>query len=163
MNRSAEGKTMQGTIYLDFNASTPLAPEVARAMEQVLREPFGNPSSEHWAGRPARDAVEKARVQISDLLSCTPQEVVFTSGGSESNNHALKGVFFAHGKAGAHIVTTQVEHPAIFIPCRFLERMGAAVTYLPVDGFGRVDPDDVRRAIRPHTVLVSIMHANNEV
>jgi cysteine desulfurase len=154
---------MQGRIYLDFNASTPLAPEVARAMEQVLREPFGNPSSEHWAGRPAREAVEKARVQISDLLSCKPQQVVFTSGGSESNNHALKGVFFANGKAGAHIVTTQVEHPAIFSPCRFLERMGAAVTYLPVDGFGRVDPDDVRRAIRPHTVLVSVMHANNEV
>jgi len=154
---------MQGRIYLDFNASTPLAPEVASAMEQVLREPFGNPSSEHWAGRPARNAVEKARVQISDLLGCNPQEVVFTSGGSESNNHALKGVFFANGKARAHLVTTQVEHPAIFSPCRFLERMGAAVTYLPVDGFGRVDPDDVRRAIRPHTVLVSIMHANNGV
>jgi len=154
---------MQERIYLDFNASTPLAPEVASAMEQVLREPFGNPSSEHWAGRPARNAVEKARVQISDLLGCNPQEVVFTSGGSESNNHALKGVFFANRKARAHLVTTQVEHPAIFNPCRFLERMGAAVTYLPVDGFGRVDPDDVRRAIRPHTVLVSIMHANNEV
>jgi cysteine desulfurase len=153
----------QRPIYLDFNASTPLAPEVARAMEQVLHEPFGNPSSEHWAGRMAGGTVEKARVQISDLLRCKPQEVVFTSGGSESNNHALKGVFFASKKPGAHVITTQVEHPAIFGPCRFLERLGAAVTCLPVDSFGRVDPDDVQRAITPHTVLVSIMHANNEV
>ncbi len=150
-------------IYLDFNASTPLAPEVALAMEQVLHEPFGNPSSEHWAGRSAHDAVEKARVEVSGLLACKPEEVVFTSGGSESNNHALKGVYFAQGKSDAHIITTQVEHPAIFGPCRFLERLGAVITYLPVDGFGRVDPDDVRRAITPHTVLVSIMHANNEV
>jgi cysteine desulfurase len=153
----------QRRIYLDFNASTPVAPEVARAMEQVLHEPFGNPSSGHWAGRSAADAVEKARIQISGFLRCKPQEVVFTSGGSESNNHALKGDFFADRKPGAHIVTTQVEHPAIFGPCRFLERLGAGVTYLPVDGFGRVDPDDVRQAITPRTVLVSIMHANNEV
>jgi cysteine desulfurase len=88
---------------------------------------------------------------------------VFTSGGSESNNHALKGVFFANRKPRAHIITTQVEHPAVLNPCRFLERLGAAVTYLPVDGYGRIDPDEVRRAITPHTVLVSIMHANNEV
>jgi cysteine desulfurase len=154
---------MQRPIYLDFNASTPLAPEVSRAMERVLRDPFGNPSSEHWAGQPARDAVEKARVQISDLLKCDSHEVVFTSGGSESNNHALKGVFFSDRKPGAHIVTTQIEHPALLSPCRFLERLGARVTYLAVDEFGRVDPDDVRRAITPNTVLVSVMHANNEV
>lgn len=153
----------QRRIYLDFNASTPLAPEVACAMEQVLYEPFGNPSSEHWAGRSAGEAVEKARVQISDFLRCKPQEVVFTSGGSESNNHALKGVFFGNRKPGAHIITTQIEHPAIFSPCRFLERLGAQVTYLPVDGFGRVDPHEVRRSITSDTVLVSIMHANNEV
>ena len=153
----------QRCIYLDFNASTPLSPEVARTMERMLHGPFGNPSSGHWAGRPASDAVEKARVQVSDLLRCSPQEVVFTSGGSESNNHALKGVFFTNKKDTAHIITTQIEHPAIFGPCRFLERLGAAVTYLSVDGFGRVDPDDVRRAITPQTVLVSIMHANNEV
>lgn len=126
-----EEKTMQQRrIYLDFNASTSLAPEVARAMERVLDEPFGNPSSEHWAGRPARDAVEEARVQISDLLRCNPQDIVFTSGGSESNNHALKGVFFANGRPGAHIITTQVEHPAIFSPCRFLERLGGC-SYVP--------------------------------
>jgi cysteine desulfurase len=150
-------------IYLDFNATTPPAPEVADAMRQALQEPFGNPSSAHWAGRPAREAVEKARAQISSFLGCNPQEVVFTSGGSESNNHALKGVYFAGAKPDAHIITTQVEHPAILNPCRFLERLGAVITYLPVDGFGRVDPDDVRRAITPHTALISIMHANNEV
>jgi cysteine desulfurase len=150
-------------IYLDFNATTPLAPEVATAMRQALNEPFGNPSSEHWAGRPARQAVAEARVQVSNLLGCKPQELVFTSGGSESNNHALKGVFFANGKPNPHVITTQVEHPAILNPCRFLERLGATVTYLAVDGFGRVEPDDVRRAITPRTMLISVMHANNEV
>jgi cysteine desulfurase len=150
-------------IYLDFNASTPLAPEVAGAMRRALNKPFGNPSSDHWAGRGGREAVEKARAQISTLLGCGPREIVFTSGGSESNNHALKGVFFANGKVGAHIITSQVEHPAILNPCRFLERLGASVTYLPVDGFGMVDPDEVGRAITSRTVLISIMHANNEV
>ena len=150
-------------IYLDFNASTPLAPEVADAMRGVLAEPFGNPSSEHWAGQTAKHAIEKARAQVAALLACRPNEIVFTSGGSESNNHALKGVFFAKGQAKAHFITTQVEHPAIMNPCRFLERLGATVSYLPVDGYGRVDPDEVRRAITPETILISVMHANNEV
>jgi len=150
-------------IYLDFNASTPIAPEVADAMRGVLAEPFGNPSSEHWAGEPAKRAIEKARTQVAALLKCRPSEIVFTSGGSEANNHALKGVFFAKGQAKAHLITTQVEHPAIVNPCRFLERLGATATYLPVDGFGRVDPDDVRRAITPETILISVMHANNEI
>lgn len=150
-------------IYLDFNASTPIAPEVADAMRGVLAEPFGNPSSEHWAGEPAKHAIEKARAQVAGLLACKPNEIVFTSGGSEANNHALKGVFFARAKAKAHFITTQVEHPAIINPCRFLEQLGATATYLPVDGFGRVDPDDVRRAITPETILISVMHANNEV
>lgn len=149
-------------IYLDFNATTPTAPEVAAAMSRVLNEPFGNPSSEHWAGWPARQAVEQARCQVADLLNCTPDEIVFTSGGSEANNHALKGVFFAHD-AGGHIVTTQIEHPAILNPCCFLERLGASVTYLPVDRLGRVDPDALRRALTPRTILISVMHANNEV
>ncbi|MBZ5536308.1 MAG: cysteine desulfurase [Acidobacteriia bacterium] len=149
-------------IYLDFNATTPIAPEVAAAMSRVLTEPFGNPSSEHWAGGPARQAVDQARSQVADLLNCTPGEIVFTSGGSEANNHALKGVFFAHG-GGGHIVTTQIEHPAILNPCRFLERLGASVTYLPVDRYGRVDPDDLRRVLTPRTILISVMHANNEV
>ena len=150
-------------IYLDFNASTPVAPEVVDAMRMTLQEPYGNPSSGHWAGFPARNAVDKARMQVAELLGCKANEIVFTSGGSEANNHALKGVFFASAKANAHIVTSQVEHPAVINPCRFLERLGATVTYLPVDGFGRVEPDDVRRALRPSTILVSIMHANNEV
>ena len=157
---------MPGThrrIYLDFNASTPVAPEVIDSMRIVLEEPYGNPSSGHWAGSPAREAVDKARRQVAALLGCKANEIVFTSGGSESNNHALKGMFFASGRTDAHIVTTQVEHPAVINPCRSLERLGAAVTYLPVDGVGRVDPDDVRRALRPSTVLISVMHANNEV
>jgi cysteine desulfurase len=150
-------------IYLDFNASTPIAPEVADAMRGVLAEPFGNPSSQHWAGEPAIRALEEARAEVAVLLECRQNEIVFTSGGSESNNHALKGVFFAKGKAKAHFITTQVEHPAIINPCLFLERLGATATYLPVDGFGRVDPEDVRRAITPETILISVMHANNEV
>jgi cysteine desulfurase len=154
---------MQGQrIYLDFNATTPIAPEVAGAMSQAL-ETFGNPSSEHWAGHAARQAVEKARAQVAALLHCSSDEVVFTSGGSEANNHALKGVFFAQGGGGGHIVTTQVEHPAVLNPCRFLERLGATVTWVPVDHFGRVDPDDVRRALSPRSVLISVMHSNNEV
>jgi len=159
----ASGTKLSQQIYLDFNATTPIAPEVAAVMSQVLTEPFGNPSSEHWAGLPARQAVEKARGQVSALLHCSADEVVFTSGGSESNNHALKGVFFAQGGRGGHIITTQVEHPAVLNPCRFLERLGASVTFLPVDGFGRVDPDNVRRALTPRTMLISVMHANNEV
>jgi cysteine desulfurase len=155
--------TSSPQIYLDFNASTPVAPEVIEVMKEVLNGPFGNPSSDHWAGRPARDAVEKARAQVANLLGCGAAEVVFTSGGSEANNHALKGVFFARALAHPHIITTQVEHPAVLNPCRFLERLGAKLTYLPVDGFGRVDPDDVRRAVTPDTILVSVMHANNEV
>jgi cysteine desulfurase len=154
---------LMGRIYLDFNATTPIAPDVAAAMSHVLTEPFGNPSSQHWAGFPAREAVDKARGQVAALVDCAPSEVIFTGGGSESNNHALKGVFFSQGGPGAHIVTTQIEHPAILSPCRFLERLGATVTYLPVDRFGRVDPDDVEKALTPRTILISVMHANNEV
>jgi cysteine desulfurase len=150
-------------VYLDYNASTPVDPRVAAAMRQLLADAFGNPSSGHWAGAPARALVEEARGNVAALLRCRPGEVVFTSGGSEANNLALKGVFFARREAGDHIVTSEVEHPAILAPCRFLERQGARVTYLPVDRTGRVDPDDVRRALTPRTILVSVMHANNEV
>ena len=150
-------------IYLDYNASTPVDPRVAAAMRPYLETAHGNPSSPHWGGRPARDAVERARAQVADLLGAHPDEIVFTSGGSEANNLALKGVFFAHRGRGDHIITSVAEHPAILEVCRFLERLGADVTYLPVDGFGRVDPDDLRRAIRPRTILASLMHANSEV
>ncbi len=149
-------------IYLDYNASTPIAPEVADAMQPFMAEHYGNPSSHHWAGIAAKEAVEHARAQVAGLLGCDADEVVFTSGGTESNNYAIKGAFFAR-QGSSHIITTAVEHPAVLNPCRFLERLGAEVTYLPVDGTGMVDPDDVRRAIKPNTILVSVMHANNEV
>ncbi len=150
-------------IYLDFNASTPIAPEVVEAMHPFLTKHFGNPSSLHWAGTPAKEAVEHDRRQVADLLACHPSEVVFTSGGSESNNHAIKGVFFALREKGSHIVTTQIEHPAILNPCRFLEKLGAAVTYVGVDRYGRVDPYEVEKAITSKTILITVMHANNEV
>jgi cysteine desulfurase len=150
-------------VYLDFNASTPLAPDVVSAMEPLLRDHYGNPSSQHWAGRPARAALEDARAEVAALLNASPHEVVFTSGGTEANNHAIKGIVFRHGIEGAHVVTTQIEHPAVLEPCRFLERLGATVTRLAVDSTGMVDPDDVRRALSRPTTLVSVMHANNEV
>ena len=149
-------------IYLDYNASTPIAPEVAEAMMPFLRQHYGNPSSRHWAATPAKSALDKARSQVAALLGCSPTEIVFTSGGTESNNHAIKGTYFALRERGNHIIVTQVEHPAVIEPCRFLERLGAEVTYLPVDGTGSVNPDDVRKAITPRTLLVSVMHANNE-
>jgi len=150
-------------IYLDFNASTPLAAEVAEAMRPFLSQHFGNPSSQHWAGVPAKEAVEHARQQVAGLLQCSPGEIVFTSGGSESNNHAIKGVFFALREKGNHIITSQIEHPAVINPCRFLEKLGAEVTYVPVDRYGRVDPQDIQNAIIPRTILITVMHANNEV
>jgi cysteine desulfurase len=150
-------------IYLDNNASTPIAPSVRQAMAPYLAEPFGNPSSSHWAGAPAREAVENARAQVAALLGCAPDEVVFTSGGTEANNAALTGAFFAAEVRSRHIITTQIEHPAIIEPCRFLERLGATVTYVGVDKMGMVDPADIRRALRPDTILVSVMHANSEV
>ena len=154
---------MSRRIYLDYNASTPICPEAVEAMRPFLTDHYGNPYSLHWAGMPAKDAVEKARGQVAGLLGCDPTEVVFTSGGSESNNHAIKGVFFANRDRGDHIVTTAVEHPATINPCRFLEKLGAKVTVLPVDRFGMVDPNDVRKAITPRTILITVMHANNEV
>jgi cysteine desulfurase len=150
-------------IYLDYNASTPIDPAAAAAMRPFLEDHYGNPSSGHWAATTAKTALETARGQVAALLGCQNDEIVFTSGGSEANNLALKGVFFALRGKGDHIVTTQIEHPAIITPCQFLERLGARVTYLPVDHTGLVDPDDVQRAISPRTILISIMHANNEV
>ena len=150
-------------LYFDYNASTPLAPEVAAVMRRVMGDAFGNPSSPHWAGAPARELIDKGRRQVADLVGCSPEEIVFTSGGSEANNLALKGVFFARDRDHPHIITTRIEHPAILSPCAFLERLGAQVAYLPVDSTGRIDPDTLRRAITPDTILISVMHANNEV
>jgi len=119
-----------GRIYLDYNASTPIDPSVAAAMLPFLSEDYGNPSSGHWASQPAKAALERGRAQVAALLGCETDEIVFTSGGSEANNLALKGVYFAQRDKGEHIITTRIEHPAILEPCRFLERLGARVTYL---------------------------------
>ena len=150
-------------IYLDYNASTPIDPAVAAAMLPIVDQHFGNPSSGHWASIGAKAVLDTARSQVAALLGCHSDEVVFTSGGSEANNLALKGVFFKLREKGNHIITTAIEHPAIVEPCRFLERLGAQITFLPVDGTGRIDPNDLRLAITPRTILISIMHANNEV
>lgn len=150
-------------IYLDYNASTPVDPGVAQAMHAAMEDCYGNPSSAHWAGESAKRLLDRSRAQVAALLGCSQQEIVFTGGGSESNNLALKGLYFAHGNRAAHIITSAVEHPSILEPCRFLERLGARVTYLPVDGTGRINPADLARAITPDTILISVMHANNEV
>jgi len=131
-------------------------------MLPLLETAYGNPSSGHWASTPAKAALEHARAQVAALLGASPDEIVFTSGGSEANNLALKGSFFALRERGEHIITQATEHPAVLQPLAFLERLGASVTRLPVDGTGRVDPEAVRRAITPRTVLISVMHANNE-
>jgi cysteine desulfurase len=149
-------------IYLDFNASTPIDPAVAAAMRPLLEEAYGNPSSGHWASVPAKAALENARGKVKTLLGCASDEVVFTSGGSEANNLALKGLFFQRLDRPSHIVTSQTEHPATLEPCHFLEHLGVKVTYVPVDATGLIDPDTVRRAITKDTFLISIMHANNE-
>jgi len=150
-------------VYLDYNASTPIDPRVAAAMQECMQMPFGNPSSSHWAGAPAKNLVELARQKVAGLLGCEAAEIVFTSGGSESNNMVLKGLYFASSIPNPHFITSSIEHPAIVEPCRFLQRMGAKVTWLPVDALGCVDPDALRNAIDSNTVLVSIMHANSEV
>ncbi len=147
-------------IYLDYNATTPVAPEVARAMQPFLGPEFGNPSSDYPLGRRAAEAMRQARQEVAALLNCTPEEIVFTSGATEANNTVLKGV--ALGRGAGRIITAASEHPAVLAPCRFLESRGFDLTVLPVDGQGRVDPDELRRALSPDTILISIMHANNE-
>jgi len=154
---------MNKPIYLDYNATTPIDPEVADSMRPYLDEYFGNPSSGHIYGIETKKAVENARKQLADLLNCYPDEIIFTSGGSESNNYAIKGAAYQLRKKGNHIITTTIEHPAVSEVCRFLEEEGFKITYLPVDDFGRIDPNDVEKAITPSTILITVMHANNEV
>jgi cysteine desulfurase len=160
-------------IYLDYNATTPLDPAVVEAMLPWLREGFGNPSSTHALGRAAHAAVEQGRTHLAALLNAQPDEILFTGGGTEASNHALKGAFFARQTANVftrlfrrgmgHVITSAIEHPATSKPLEFLQSLGCRVTVLGVDGVGRVDPEAVRRAIAPDTFLVSIMHSNNEV
>lgn len=150
-------------IYLDHNATTPLDPRVVEAMLPYLKEHFGNPSSGHIFGQETKHAVEQARERVAVLLDCRPNEIVFTSGGTESNNFVLKSVAYSLQRTGKHIVTSSIEHPAIINPCRFLEKLGYKVTYLPVDEYGLIDPKEVENAITQETILISIMHANNEI
>ena len=154
---------MSKLIYLDYNATTPIAPEVAQEMKPFLDVYFGNPSSSHKFGMEAKMAVEKARTRLANLLHCKSEEVVFTSGGSESNNYAIKGAAMSHRHKGNHIITSSVEHPAVIEVCRYLEKNGFEVTYLPVDEEGLLHPQTLEKAMRRDTILVTIMHANNEV
>ena len=154
---------MEKPIYLDYNATTPLAPQVAAAMRPLLEGTFGNPSSSHWYGLEARKAVERAREDVARLLGAKPEEIVFTSGGSEANNFALKGAALALADRGKRIITSAIEHPAVMEVCLWLESQGFELKVLPVDRFGMVDPADLERILTRDTILVSVMHANNEV
>ena len=152
---------MSRHVYLDHNASTPIHPEVVAEMLPYFSEIFGNPSSIHAFGREARDGVDRARERVARFLRVSPQEIVFTSGGTESDNFGVKGLAYGRGKG--HLITSSVEHHAVLRACQALEAQGFDVTYVGVDEYGIVDPDDVRRAIRPDTIAISIMHANSEV
>jgi cysteine desulfurase len=154
---------MPRPIYLDYNATTPHDPEVVAAMRPFLEEEFGNPSSAHYYGSRPKQAVIKAREQVASLLNCQPEEIIFTSGGTESNNFAIKGCAESFRHKGNHIITSQIEHPAVLEVCDFLETSGFEITCLPVDEYGRVNVADVEAAIKKETILISIMHANNEV
>ncbi len=154
---------MDRKIYLDHNATTPVHPEVLEAMLPFYKEGFGNASSIHSFGREAKVALEESREKVAKLLNADPLEIYFTSGGTESDNLAVKGIAWANRKKGNHIVTSKIEHHAILESCKFLEREGFEVTYLPVDKYGLADPDELKKNIKKETILVSIMHANNEV
>jgi cysteine desulfurase len=152
---------MSRRVYLDHNASTPVHPEVLAEMLPYFHEIFGNASSVHAFGREAREGLDRGRERIAAFLRVKPDDIVFTSGGTESDNFAIKGVALARGHG--HVITTQIEHHAVLRAVQWLENHGFTATYLPVDHFGMVDPDDVKRAIRPDTVLISVMGANSEV
>ena len=150
-------------IYLDYNATTPLTEEVIEAMRPFLEQHYGNPSSTHTFGQITHEAVEKARQRVAGLIKASPDEIIFTSGGTESNNMAIRGIARANAEKGNHIITTAVEHPAVTEVCAYLEAQGFQITTLPVDSFGQVSPEDLAAELRPETILVSVMHANNEV
>ncbi|MGB9877734.1 MAG: cysteine desulfurase NifS [bacterium] len=150
-------------IYMDYNATTPIDERVLDSMLPYLREEFGNPSSIYSLAQRARKAVEEAREKLAKLLNCNPKEIIFTSGGTESDNFALKGIAYANQDKGKHIITSQIEHHAVLNTCKFLEKQGFQITYLPVDRYGVVDLEALERSITPQTILISIMFANNEV
>lgn len=153
---------MDRKIYFDNNATTPVRREAIEKMLPFLTEHFGNPSSIHWAGRKVHQAIEEARSHIARLINATDKEIVFNAGGSESDNHAIKGAFFAHKHRGKHIITTKVEHPAVLETVKDLKKFGAEVTFLGVDENGELDLNELEDSIRPDTILVTIMFANNE-
>ena len=150
-------------VYLDYTATTPTRPDVVKAMLPYFTDVFGNPSSIHSYGQEGKEAIEEARVKVAELIGAQDEEIVFTSGGTEADNFALKGVAYANEKKGNHIIASPIEHHAVMETCKFLEQRGFRVTFLPVDEYGLVDPDDVRRAITSETILISVMHANNEI
>jgi len=151
-------------IYMDHNATTPMDPRVLEAMLPYMTEHFGNASSvSHPFGLDAADAVNRAREQVAAVLGCSVEEVLFTSGATESDNTAIKGVAWSAAKPGGHIITTRIEHRAVLESCRFLERQGFRITFVGTDAEGIVDPDDVKKAMTPDTILVSVMHANSEI
>src|SRR3989339_1032081 len=152
-----------GIIYLDYNATTPIHPLSVKEMDKYIQKYFGNPSSSHTFGQKAKEGVEKARQRVASLLSCREDEIIFTSGGTESNNYVILGVAETFRKKGNHIITSKIEHPAVLNPCRYLEKNGFEVTYLSVDEYGRVNLEDVKKAVNPATILITVMHANNEV
>jgi len=154
---------MMKPIYLDYACTTPADPAVVQAMIPYFHDAFGNPSAIYSYGQEAKSAIEKARSTIASLIGARDEEIVFTSGGTEADNFALKGVAFANQKKGNHIITSAIEHHAVLESCKFLSKMGFKITYLPVDHFGLVNPDDVEKAITDKTILISVMHANNEV
>lgn len=154
---------MMGLIYMDHAATTPVAPEVRREMSLYFTEYYGNPATLYALGVRSSKAVEEARKKVADLIGARAEEIYFTSGGTESDNWAIKGIAYAHERKGNHIITTAIEHHAVLEPCAFLERRGFRVTYLKVDRYGLVSPDDVKAAITDKTILISVMHANNEV
>jgi cysteine desulfurase len=147
---------------LDYAATTPTHPEVMKAMLPYFTESFGNPSSIHSYGQEAKDAIERARSKVAALIGAKSEEIVFTGSGTEADNFAVKGVALSRQGKGNHVITSSIEHHAVLETCKFLEKQGFSVTYLPVDGYGMVDPNDVKKAITKKTILVSIMHANNE-
>ncbi len=150
-------------IYLDYAATTPTHPEVVRAMLPYFADAFGNPSSLYYYGLEAKAAIEKARAKVAGLIGAVDTEIIFVTGGTEANNWAIKGTVFAHEDSRDHIITSSIEHHAVIETCRFLEKQGFKVTYLPVDEHGQLEPDDVKRAITSRTILISVMHANNEI
>ena len=160
------GKGVNGfmkRIYMDHAATTSTDSEVVKAMEPYFTQKYGNPNSIHSFGQEAREAVEEARKKIAHLIGANPSEIIFTGGGTESDNFAIKGIAWANQKKGNHIITSKIEHHAVLHSCQFLEKHGFKVTYLPVDKYGLIDPEEVKRAITDQTILVTIMHANNEI